>query len=157
MYLLITNDNVSKFPYTLEELRADNPHTSFPIQMSEEELAAWGVFEVEDQSPPEFNEQTESIEIGAPALVDGKWIRAWSVVAAAPEEVERRTIVQAGLIRTERNRLLTATDYSQLPDFSGGSHNHEAITAYRQALREVPQQSGFPWSVDWPVPDLERP
>jgi hypothetical protein len=157
MYLLAVADTLSKFPYTLEELRQDNPLTSFPLVMTPEELAAWGVFAVEEAGPPEFNEQTESIEIGAPALVDGKWIRAWSVVAAAPEEVERRTIVQAGLIRTERNRLLTATDYSQLPDFSGGSHNHEAITAYRQALRGVPQQPGFPWSVDWPVPDLERP
>lgn len=157
MYLLAADDTATKFPYTLEELRADNPNTSFPLQMSEEELAAWGVFEVEDQSPPAYNEQTESLEIGAPALVDGRWVRAWSVVAAEHEEIERRYIVQAGLIRTERNRLLSATDYSQLPDFTGGSHNQVAITAYRQALREVPQQTGFPWSVAWPVPDLERP
>ena len=153
MYLLTANDTVGKFPYSLEELRTDNPYTSFPHPISEEELAAWGVYEVEDQSPPAFNEQTESIEIEAPALVDGKWIRAWSVVAAGPEEVERRYIAKAGLIRTERNKLLAATDYSQLPDYPGSSADKAALTQFRQALREVPQQSGFPWAVVWPMPD----
>lgn len=157
MYILTDDSAVLKFPYSVEELRSDNPNTSFPLLMSEEELAEWGVFTVEDQDPPAYNEQTESIEIGPPALVDGKWVRECNVIQAELAEVQRRNVVQTGIIRAERNRLLAATDYSQLADFSGGSHNQLAITAYRQALREVPQQPSFPWSVVWPVPDLELP
>lgn len=157
MYLLITNDTVSRFPYTLEELRADNPHTSFPLQMGEEELAAWGVFEVETQSPPAFNEQTESLEPAAPALVDGRWVRKWITSLAPAEEVERRTTEQARIIRSERNRLLASTDFSQLPDFAGGSQSQAALAEYRQALRGLPQQSGFPWAVVWPEPTVPQP
>ena len=156
-YLLASNNAVSKFPYSLEELRSDNPQTSFPAEMSEEELAEWEVYSVKEQDPPAYNEQTESIEIGTPALVDGKWIREWTVIPAELAEVQRRNVVQAGIIRTERNRLLAATDYSQLADFSGSNHIRVAITNYRQLLREVPQQPNFPWSVVWPVPELERP
>lgn len=155
MYLLAVNDILTKFPYTLEELRQDNPQTSFPLVMTAEELAEWGVFAVEEQTPPAFNEQTESVEVAAPALVSGVWVRQQTVVAAEPDEVERRTVNQAALIRTERNLRLAATDYSQLADSPMGEHEQIALTDYRQALRDVPQQPGFPWSVNWPVPDLE--
>lgn len=155
MYLLAVNDTLTKFPYTLEELHQDNPQTSFPLVMTAEELAAWSVFEVVEQTPPAFNEQTESIEVAAPALVNGVWVRLQTVVPAEPDEVERRTAIQAAIIRTERNRLLAASDYSQLADFPMGEHIYRVITEQRQALREVPQQLGFPWAVNWPVPDLE--
>lgn len=153
MYLLAVNDTLTKFPYTLEELRQDNPQTSFPLVMTAEELASWGVFAVEEQTPPAFNEQTESIEVAAPALVNNVWVRSQTVVAAEPDEVERRRAIQAAIIRTERNRILTLTDYSQLFDFPGSNAEKAALTQFRQALREVPQQPGFPWAVVWPTPD----
>jgi hypothetical protein len=154
MYLLASNNTISKFPYTLEELRSDNPRTSFPAILSEEELAVWGVFNVDEQGPPTFNEATESIEIGAPTYLDGKWVAEWIVTPAGTEEVERRTAAQAHLIRTERNSVLAFTDYSQLPDYPGSTEDKVAFTQFRQALREVPQQSDFPWNVVWPSLDL---
>jgi hypothetical protein len=52
-------------------------------------------------------------------------------------------------VRTERDRLLTASDWTQVAD---APVNQAAWAAYRQALRDVPQQSGFPKSVTWPTP-----
>lgn len=153
MYLLAVNDTLTKFPYTLEELRQDNPQTSFPLEMTAEELAAWGVFEVVEQTPPASNEQTESIEVAAPALVNGVWVRLQTVVSAEPDEVERRTAAQATIIRTERNRVLAVSDYSQLADYQGTSKDKEELAVFRQALRDVPEQSGFPWNIAWPVPN----
>lgn len=149
-YLLASNNTILKFPYSLEEFRSDNPQTSFPIEMSAEELSEWGVFTVEDQIPPAFNEQTEFLEIGDPVLVDGKWVREWNVIQASPEEVERQTFSQASIIRLERNRLLCQTDFTQLADYSSSIDDQILLKKYRQALRDVPQQSGFPWSVTWP-------
>lgn len=121
--------------------------------MSEEELAEWGVFTVEDQSPPEFNEQTESIEIATPALVKGKWIRGWLVTPAGEEEIEHRTLIKADLVRIERNRYLSNSDFTQLNDYPGSTTELAQVTQFRQALRDVPAQPGFPWDVIWPVPD----
>jgi hypothetical protein len=51
-------------------------------------------------------------------------------------------------VRAERNRLLEESDWTQLPD---SPVDHSAWAAYRQLLREVPQQPGFPENVVWPT------
>ncbi len=48
--------------------------------------------------------------------------------------------------RNHRDQLLQATDWQALSDNTMG----DAMTAYRQALRDVPDQAGFPFSVVWP-------
>lgn len=51
--------------------------------------------------------------------------------------------------RLDRNRLLTETDWSQTVDTPQPIKDKYA--AYRQALRDVPQQPGFPNNIQWPV------
>ena len=51
-------------------------------------------------------------------------------------------------IRTERDRLLTASDWTQVAD---APVDQAAWATYRQALRNIPQQATFPHSVVWPV------
>ena len=50
--------------------------------------------------------------------------------------------------RCHRDALLAATDWTQLPDVPEATRN--AYTAYRQALRDVPAQEGFPDDIVWP-------
>jgi len=50
-------------------------------------------------------------------------------------------------IREERNKKLTETDFYGLSDVTITSE----MTVYRQALRDIPQQAGFPNSVTWPT------
>jgi hypothetical protein len=69
----------------------------------------------------------------------------WDAIAATAEQ--RRTEAQSAEVRTERSRRLAACDWTQLPD---APVNAEAWAAYRQALRDVPDQAGFPWEVTWP-------
>lgn len=52
------------------------------------------------------------------------------------------------VVRSNRDKLLRASDFSQLPD---APVNKQAWATYRQALRDVPEQSSFPQSVAWPV------
>lgn len=153
MYILTSNGDISKFPYSLEELRSDNPQTSFPSVMSVEELSEWGVFTVEDESAPSCNEQNESIEITAPVLVSGKWVRQWIVTTVSEEEIENRYLIEADQIRMGRNSKLKDSDYTQLNDYQGSSSNLEEIKRYRQSLRDLPSQPGFPWDVIWPNPE----
>lgn len=57
--------------------------------------------------------------------------------------------VIAAQVRAERNRLLAASDWTQLPDVPDAIR--AVWAAYRQALRDIPQQEGFPHNVAWPV------
>ena len=50
-------------------------------------------------------------------------------------------------VRAERNTKLAATDWTQIADSTA---DKPAWAAYRQALRDVPSQVGFPQSVTWP-------
>lgn len=50
--------------------------------------------------------------------------------------------------RRERDDKLKETDWTQLPDVPEAIRN--AYTAYRQALRDVPTQEGFPNDIVWP-------
>ena len=52
----------------------------------------------------------------------------------------------AAEVRERRNALLAATDYAGLADYTAKAGELE----YRQALRDVPQQNGFPENIVWP-------
>lgn len=53
--------------------------------------------------------------------------------------------------RYERDTKLRSTDKYLLPDFPGVTPEAlEAIKAYREALRNVPEQEGFPRQINWP-------
>ena len=51
-------------------------------------------------------------------------------------------------LRSRRNQLLAETDYLGLPDLGGFSAE---MTAYRQALRDLPANTSDPANVVWPT------
>jgi hypothetical protein len=55
----------------------------------------------------------------------------------------------AAAARAERDALLAATDWTQSADVPQATKDKWA--PYRQALRDVPEQSGFPSDIQWPV------
>lgn len=55
---------------------------------------------------------------------------------------------KAAQIRAERNAKLAATDWTQASDVPQSVK--DSYAPYRQALRDVPTQSGFPNQVVWP-------
>lgn len=57
---------------------------------------------------------------------------------------------QAAKLKAERDSLLSATDYLVQPDYPITESQREEVKAYRQALRDIPQQEGFPENVVWP-------
>jgi hypothetical protein len=73
-------------------------------------------------------------------------------------EEERKNAVAAQLasdVRRERNAMLFETDPMLIPDYPISDSDLSAVKEYRQALRDVPQQDGFPNDIDWPKkPDL---
>ena len=56
---------------------------------------------------------------------------------------------KAKSVRATRDTLIAATDWTQCADISAAVASKWA--PYRKALRDVPQQAGFPFSVVWPT------
>lgn len=56
----------------------------------------------------------------------------------------------ADKVRYERNSLLADSDWTQLIDSPLSAEEKQKWAAYRQALRDVPLQSGFPYEVTMP-------
>ncbi|AVY92866.1 hypothetical protein DAI18_01530 [Microvirgula aerodenitrificans] len=56
----------------------------------------------------------------------------------------------ADTARARRDALITATDYLLMPDYPISAGQLAEVRAYRQALRDLPLQPGFPQHIDWP-------
>lgn len=78
-------------------------------------------------------------------LVDGEAVERTEEEIAAD-----RVPLQASAVRAKRDKLLAATDWAVLPDSPLDGASQTALKAYRQALRDVPQQAGFPETIIWP-------
>ena len=52
----------------------------------------------------------------------------------------------SSIARERRDKLLSETDYLALSDQT----MPENVKSYRQALRDIPEQSGFPYEINWP-------
>lgn len=58
--------------------------------------------------------------------------------------------VLAASARQKRDRLIATTDYLVTPDYPISDDRLAKIKIYRQALRDIPEQSGFPRTITWP-------
>ena len=146
MFALIISGVVAKYPYTIGMLRKDNPDTSFPKNPGDELLGQWGMQAVFPVDAPNAG-ITKNVGEGTPVLVDGIWTQVWDVTDATAEEIAERTVQAATSVRTERDKLLAETDWMALSDVVMSPE----MTAYRQALRDISDQVGFPQNVIWPV------
>ena len=150
MYVLAPNQTVEIFPYSIGDLRRDNPNTSFPRNPSDALLADWSVFPVVEQDPPKLNPATQNLNLINPKLVDGQWLQTWEITDATPEQIAERTESKAVEVRADRNKRLADCDWTQLADSPLDPDGKLAWQLYRETLRMVPEQPGFPWDVEWP-------
>lgn len=88
--------------------------------------------------------------------VEGEQVFTVQVQPLTQEDRQEQRRAKAAEVRRQRDRLISETDWTQLEDYP--KNNKAAWKAYRQALRDVPQQSGFPDTVLWPTsPDASPP
>jgi hypothetical protein len=149
MHALIENGAVAQYPYTTGDLKRANPQTSFPSQISDASLLEYGVHRVFFATQPEVT-ATQVLEEGTPVFSteDQRWTQTFAVRDMSAEEAANRNDAQATQVRAERNSKLAASDWTQLADSTA---DKAAWATYRQALRDITAQAGFPWTIDWPV------
>lgn len=150
LYVLTNSDGtLDRYPYTLTELIRSNPATSWPDVPSAALVASFNVYPVKpsDQPPSDHTVNLERTAIKE----DDQWVEKWSVVPATPEQIAERTASQAEEIRQRRDEALKQSDWTQLADAALDTSQAQEWRDYRDDLRAVPQQTGFPWQVVWPI------
>jgi hypothetical protein len=53
--------------------------------------------------------------------------------------------------RHDRGQLLQSSDWTQIPNSPLTITQQTAWATYRQALRDIPQQTGYPVNITWPI------
>ena len=81
-------------------------------------------------------------------LVDGKWYTKYSVADLDADGIAAADAAQAKSVRSDRNSKLSASDWTQVAD---APVDKAAWATYRQALRDISGQAGFPWTITWPT------
>jgi hypothetical protein len=148
MYAKIENNAVVQYPYSVAQLKQEHPTLTFPE--TKEALEALGCFHVVVTGQPPYDYTQNCIELTPEYnAAEQQWEQRWSVIAASQQEIDERTAAQSTVVRQERTKLLFQSDWTQLAD---APTNALQWANYRQALRDVPTQTGFPWSVVWPTP-----
>ena len=124
-------------PYSEAAFRAANKHTVYGPVVSSRHLNAQGVYRVSKLPEPEAPVGQRAVLDAMPTQNEaGHWVLGWTLVALSADEA-----------RALRDSLLAATDWTANSDVTMS----DAMREYRQALRDVPSQAGFPDSVTWPT------
>lgn len=123
-------------PLSFRVRTADGSSRTDPSTFTPEELREWGY--TGPYSKPEFDSQTEALE----------WTgTGFEIRPLNPQELQLEFDRKAAEVRQYRNALLAHSDWTQLSD---APVDRSAWAVYRQSLRDVTAQAGFPGSVDWP-------
>jgi hypothetical protein len=80
--------------------------------------------------------------------IDGQWYTKYSVADMSDEAKTSTDEQQAKNIRNQRDQLLKETDWTQLAD---SPVDKTVWATYRQALRDLPKETSFPWDMTWPT------
>jgi len=152
MHALIKNGVVERCPYSLEQLRSDNPSVSFPSTITDSLLANWNVFLVLETSPQYDHRTQNAIQSGCIYdALEAVWKTNWVVTTKTQEEIDSIAAAEAKAVRGIRNVMIAESDWTQLDDTPITNAKKLEWATYRQALRDIPDQAGFPWEVVWPV------
>ena len=152
---------------TDSQFRAENPNTSFPKVLTTEILDSFGYDPVLEGpqatvTPPYQYSQRDGV-----VEVNGQWFTHYVAGPVFHEYVDDEGIThtiaeqeaayratkdeeQAKAVRADRNQRLADCDWTQLADSPLDADAKLAWQLYRETLRMVPEQAGFPWSVEWP-------
>ena len=149
MLVKVSNGAPDKFPYNISELSKEHPNVSFPSKPEQADLSSYGVYTVTTTAPPPFDNKTHRLVQGV-TLVDGVWTQTWTAQELPVEQASSN-------IRQERNRRLSETDWRITLEVEKAAVDNFGLqvpivwTTYRQALRDITTQPGFPYNVTWPT------
>ena len=150
------------------EFRRLHPNTSLPAQLSEAVLNELGADVVLEGPQASGGDHYQFSQRQGVEQINGKWYTKYVLgpiftdnedATAAEQEAAYKAgkdAEQAKSVRAERDRKLAECDWVTIKAIDAsmdglGIQLPQVWMDYRQALRDVTKQAGFPWNVTWPV------
>jgi hypothetical protein len=141
------------------EIRKLNPNVSLPKVWNSNVYDTLGIDPVLETPKPDT---TGDYRDGAEQDANNNWVQAWverdmfsdtTEDGVTTTKAEHEAVYQARLdteaaanVRSERDQKLKETDWMGMSDVTMSTE----WATYRQALRDVPSQDGFPHTITWP-------
>jgi hypothetical protein len=140
-------------------------NTSLPRTWTAATLDGLKLEPVFETPKPEAGQYQNAVRNGVEKDAKGNWVWAWAIrdmfsdytdeAGVAHTKAEQEAAYQAGLdasaaksVRDQRTALLSESDWTQVAD---APVDQTAWATYRQALRNITTQQGFPHEVTWPT------
>ena len=159
---------------TQGEVRRMYSNTSLPKVWNQNVFDSLGIDPVLITPKPETTGYTQAVRDGATQDANGNWVQAWKIVdmfadytddeGVVHTKAEQEAEYQARLdddaaksVRSQRDKLLAESDWvtvkavDQNAQDSLGVQIPQVWLDYRQALRDVTAQDGFPHNITWPA------
>ena len=121
---------------------------SLPNDITRAGLESSGNVCMESDTEPEFYTRWVHTPAGSPDNVAPKDTDVGGI-AIYLTDAEYDTVLAASA-RQKRDRLIAVTDYLVTPDYPISDDRLAKVKTYRQALRDIPEQAGFPRTITWP-------
>jgi hypothetical protein len=151
---------------TQGDVRRMHNNTSLPRVWDANVCAALGIDPVLEAPKPDTTGYTQAARDGATQDANGNWVKAWKVVdmfqdttedGVTTTKAEHEAAYQADLdakaaasVRTQRDAELSESDWMVIKSAETGIALATEWATYRQALRDITEQAGFPNTVEWP-------
>ena len=150
---------------TQGEIRRSMPNTSLPRVWTAAICDSLGIDPVLAAPAPEASGEYKVVSRnGVTQDANGNWVEAYVesdmfadyvdedgvTVTKASQEAEYTARKAATAARAERDGLIASCDWMAIKAFEGGTGVATEWATYRQALRDVSAQAGFPNDITWP-------
>ena len=154
-YAIIKDNQLITYPYWFEQFQLDNPYTNygdnkdFVALFPNTEIGAQGyeLVSVANVGKPTVT-FAQNLDEGTPVLVNNIWTQVWNITEKSADEISSINAERSATVRSVRNVKLSACDWTQVSD---APVDKAAWATYRQALRDLPKETGFPWTMTWPT------
>ena len=149
MFIKLENNIPVGYAVTEDNIRILFPEVNFPAIFLPQDIEphGFGIYEF-TQVPtdiPKFYKLVEGVPV---KRQDGIYYQNWQFELMTQQEQAAATVLKAEQVRQDRKYRLQYSDWTQVAD---APVDKAAWAAYRQALRDISSQAGFPWEVQWPT------
>ena len=149
MYLKVSGSTIT-YPYSVYDLKAENPNISFPSTISDSLLETFGMYKVELKDSGYDNDDTKDVVEITPTLSGSIYVQTYQVTDADEDTINKRKEIKWSEVRTTRNTLLGESDWTQFQDSPITGSSLTDWQTYRQSLRDITNQSD-PYNITWPT------
>lgn len=132
------------------EVRSMYPNTSFPSQWTPALVEELGLDPVFESPTPTTTRYQVAFKDGVEQDAQGRWLWKWSISEMDDETKAAKDAEAAKAVRADRDRRLAECDWVVIKNLELNQNIPGVWEVYRQALRDLPAQAGFPHDITWP-------